>query len=649
MADPASIRFWNPGAMWPGPSATAFGATGFDTLNDGQGNKIARFPDAESGGAAQFDLLKRGYSGMRLADAIRKWSGGNHWQPYASHISKNTGLTPDTVLTPEFLADPSKAVPLAKAMAHWEAGRPYPMTDEQWNAAHVRFLGGPKSTPVSGTAYDMYGETVKPAAAPITTGSNPQRTSAMPTDPVTGQWVPETVIKSQYDRANQFWDTPRATSGLGAIAEGLGGFFGQRERTRGDEMVQRNQGTRDAAVRGMAGETDSGRLGQRLLASGIPGLQEQGMQLIAHDAQKRADLQAQGEMQRQRAEHERRLQLDLAKEKARHDKELALEMKRRETEETMGMLKAIGFAPGAPQATAPSGVPGVSLDQPLAPGATPPAALPTNPNAEFAEDLLPSNAHKAPTPQQNAGLALALKQPGKAVDFLAEKGKLTEGQTKDASFAERMLRSEAGLREVTPTDKAGQFMKYDPTKNVYRFMPDWNVTNSKEWQQYTRNAREGIAAILRKDTGAAVSDTEWNWYFPMYYPQPGDSPQVVRDKQQARVALAKGLRNGSGPAFDQMYPDFDKKLRERLLAQGADLTPKGPPPGTGPQSTAPGADGQKYAQVRRNPKTGEMAGYNPQTGKWEIIAQQEAPKEGDFKRSIANRGLTTFPEPQDMN
>lgn len=607
MPDPASIRYYNPGAMWPGPSATAFGAIGYDTLNDGQRNKIARFPDAESGAAAQFDLLKRGYSGMTLSDAIRKWSGGNHWSSYANHIANATGLKPDSVLNADFLADPTKAIPLAKAMAQWEAGRPYPMTDEQWGSAHKRYLGGPTAA--------------KPDNTPVTTGSLPSRTTPMPTDPVTGQWVPEQVIKSQYDRANQFWDTPRATNGLGALAEGLGGFFGMKERGSADDMVRKNETLKGSAIQGAMNETDLGSMGRRLLQTGIPGLQNQGMQLLAHEAQKKSDLQAQLEVQRQKAEF---------------DRKLALESKRLEMEETMRQLKALGMLGGdatQPQAPTPASPAAPQAPSTVVPGAAPQSPSPANPNAEFADELLPSNVHKTPSAQQKAAVALILKQPGKAVDALNEKGeKPTEGQVKDASFAERMLRAEAGLREVVPTDKTGKFIKYDPTSSLYRFLPDWNVTNSKEWQQYSRNAREGIAAILRKDTGAAVSDAEWEWYFPMYYPQPGDSAQVVRDKQQARISVARGLRNGSGAAFDQMFPNFNQQLRERLLKAGADLTPKAPPTTTRTEA-APASDASKYAQVKRNPKTGEMAGYNPQTGKWEKIeapASAEPPSLGNL-------------------
>lgn len=134
---PAAVRYNNPGAMWPGPSSAKFGAVDSVTLNDGQGNKIAVFPDAVSGAAAHFDLLSRSYTGKTLASAITTWSGNNSSAAYAEKVARETGLSPSTVLTKEMMRDPAIAVPLAKAMSSHEAGKgSYPLSDEQWTAAH---------------------------------------------------------------------------------------------------------------------------------------------------------------------------------------------------------------------------------------------------------------------------------------------------------------------------------------------------------------------------------------------------------------------------------------------------------------------------------------------------------------------------------
>ena len=139
---PAAIRTNNPGAQWMGPTAMAYGATGKQTLNDGlgRGNNIAMFPAPENGAAAMFALLNKNYAGMPLGDAIRKWSGGNSSDAYIASVAQATGLSPNEPIGPNILANPQVAIGLGKAMARYEAGRDYPMSDEQWQAAHDMFV-----------------------------------------------------------------------------------------------------------------------------------------------------------------------------------------------------------------------------------------------------------------------------------------------------------------------------------------------------------------------------------------------------------------------------------------------------------------------------------------------------------------------------
>jgi len=134
---PATIRHNNPGAMWPGPSAKKFGSTASVKLNDGQGNKIATFPTAVAGAAAQFDLLARSYAGLTVQAAITKWTGGNSPEAEMAMIDKYIDLQPNDVLTRDFLQDPTKAIPFAKGMAENETGRPFPLSDDEWMLAHT--------------------------------------------------------------------------------------------------------------------------------------------------------------------------------------------------------------------------------------------------------------------------------------------------------------------------------------------------------------------------------------------------------------------------------------------------------------------------------------------------------------------------------
>lgn len=139
--EPASIRYKNPGAMWPGARATKWGSTTYVTLNDAQRNKIAVFPTFVDGAAAQFDLWATNYTGMTLKAAIDKWSGHNSPASYVAYLEKATGISINTAMTRALLASDA-GWKLLKAQSRWEAGKPIPMTDAEWQQAQKMVFGG---------------------------------------------------------------------------------------------------------------------------------------------------------------------------------------------------------------------------------------------------------------------------------------------------------------------------------------------------------------------------------------------------------------------------------------------------------------------------------------------------------------------------
>ena len=145
---PASIRNHNPGAMYPGKSAAKFGSATFETLKSKDGvHKIATFPTATHGAAAQFDLLARDYCGMTLEAAITRWCGNFYATTYLQVLKDRAGIDADTVLTKAMLANHDIAIPLAKAMAWQEAGQDYPLDDKGWLEAHQMAMSGATEAP----------------------------------------------------------------------------------------------------------------------------------------------------------------------------------------------------------------------------------------------------------------------------------------------------------------------------------------------------------------------------------------------------------------------------------------------------------------------------------------------------------------------
>lgn len=149
-------------------------------------------------------------------------------------------------------------------------------------------------------------------------------------------------------------------------------------------------------------------------------------------------------------------------------------------------------------------------------------------------------------------------------------GKLTEDQSKTVLYSNRMIQANKRLNEL-------EWGGYDPSNTKERAathapMGLGNKYISKEGQQYIQGAREFLSGVLRKDTGAAVTKTEFDTYYPTYFPVYGDSAEVIKQKAEARANAIENLRSGAGQAAN-MIPQqstFDDYFRE--LPSGAEFT-----------------------------------------------------------------------------
>ena len=78
----------------------------------------------------------------------------------------------------------------------------------------------------------------------------------------------------------------------------------------------------------------------------------------------------------------------------------------------------------------------------------------------------------------------------------------------------------------------------------------WNVVVDPEYQQFKSAADNFIRATLRKESGAAISESEYKGAFRDYIPRLGDSPGLVKQKRRLRIGVANVMRRQSGMAWD---------------------------------------------------------------------------------------------------
>jgi len=155
--EPASIRYKNPGAMWPGATATKWGSKKWIYLNDGtgqggdgHGNKIAIFDNWVDGICAQLDLWRTSpkYKNKRFADAIAVWSGGNNTPSYIAYVKARVpGMDENTIMNDAFWKSPN-GIKFLKAQSGHEAGKAIPAPDADWIEAQKRVFAGTVKPPI---------------------------------------------------------------------------------------------------------------------------------------------------------------------------------------------------------------------------------------------------------------------------------------------------------------------------------------------------------------------------------------------------------------------------------------------------------------------------------------------------------------------
>lgn len=87
-------------------------------------------------------------------------------------------------------------------------------------------------------------------------------------------------------------------------------------------------------------------------------------------------------------------------------------------------------------------------------------------------------------------------------------------------------------------------------------------------KQYHQAAQNWVSAILRKESGAAISDEEFAREFVKYFPLPGDSPEVQQQKKQSRLIAASALRAAGQRALPYVSQQLNQG-RARSPNQGS--------------------------------------------------------------------------------
>lgn len=190
-----------------------------------------------------------------------------------------------------------------------------------------------------------------------------------------------------------------------------------------------------------------------------------------------------------------------------------------------------------------------------------------------------------------------------------------EGQGKAAGFADRMLQSEgvlsgvgdkAGIAGEIGTSRAARVSAIPLIGNQIAGSIDPRI------QQYDQAKRDFVNAQLRRESGAAISEKEFDSAEKQYFPQPGDKPDVIKQKALNRRAAVEAMaREGGGSYVPKFIYGDSGRLQPYTPAQPAAAAPRASSAGAaqmvGSIADVPegrrfrGPDGKVYRKVNGQP------------------------------------------------
>ena len=132
----------------------------------------------------------------------------------------------------------------------------------------------------------------------------------------------------------------------------------------------------------------------------------------------------------------------------------------------------------------------------------------------------------------------------------------SQAQFTAAGYAERVQQAEDILNGIE-RDIAG--MRTVSFMAQERMPP---AGQSGAYQSYDQAARNFINAVLRRESGAAISPSEFDNARRQYLPQPGDKPATLAQKRQNREQVLTSLKAAAGTAIPEAVspmPSHGKK------------------------------------------------------------------------------------------
>lgn len=135
-----------------------------------------------------------------------------------------------------------------------------------------------------------------------------------------------------------------------------------------------------------------------------------------------------------------------------------------------------------------------------------------------------------------------------------------------AEFANRMIAANQAVDRVAGEGFEGNEMTRGDIPVV------GGVLRGSRERRYDQAVDDFITAVLRRESGAAISAAEFDTAYRQYFPTFGDDPATIEQKRQLRERAIQNMQAGSQGAFEAMFGDARQQAQGAELGEGATAT-----------------------------------------------------------------------------